>query len=69
MNVFDSFFSFISSIFDFFINTITSLLLLINMLLNSHSIFFGLLGYLPSILGTAGLIFISVSVIKFIVGR
>lgn len=60
---------FIETVFEFFINFIESLFKSIEILAKSVIFPFELVGFLPSIIGSALIIVVSLGVIKFLIGR
>lgn len=60
---------FIESIWQFFLNIINSLIMAVETLARAVSLPLELIAYVPSILGSAITLVVSLSIVKFIVGR
>ena len=59
----------IETVFEFFINLVESLFMALEVLSKSIVFPLELSGYMPSVLGSAMAIVVSLAVVKFIVGR
>lgn len=66
---FDKVIGFIESLFQFVINIINSLIIAVETLTRAVTLPLELVAYLPGILGSAVTIVISLSIVKFLVGR
>ena len=66
---FEKILGFIETVFEFFINLVESLFMAIEVLAKAVVFPIELSGLMPSILGSAMLIVVSLAVVKFIVGR
>lgn len=60
---------FISSVWDYFINFIESLVQAVAFLVSSSAFAVALIGYMPGIIGTAIVVFLAVFIVKFLIGR
>lgn len=69
MNIIDSIASFFTTIAQIITNTFSSLLLLIDMLLSADEVVTRIVAVMPPLIGTAGFIFVVLSIVKFILGR
>ena len=69
MNIIDSIASFFTTIAQIITNTFSSLLLLIDMLLSADEVVTRIVSVMPPLIGTAGFIFVVLSIVKFILGR
>ena len=66
---FEKILGFIETVFEFFINLVESLFMALEVLTKAVVFPIELSGLMPSIIGSAMLIVVSLSVVKFIVGR
>ena len=66
---FDQVIGFIESIWQFFLNSINSLIMAVETLARAVYLPLELIAYVPAILGSAITLVVSLSIVKFIVGR
>lgn len=66
---FDKILGFIETVFTFFLNLVQSLIQAVVFLGSSSSFVLSLIGFMPTIIGTAITCFFAVYVIKFLIGR
>lgn len=66
---FDKIIGFVETVFSFFINLVESLIQAVVFLGHSSSFAIALVPFMPSIIGTAIVVFFAIYVIKFLIGR